>query len=104
MSVSSCEKDEFSTCSVLVRVKHNGKQIEQPSIYLSNDSTISETKYDRLTGGDAIGEAYFDHLKLGSYYFYAKAYSGEDKKSVNGTAMKALTEQGRNYTVIIETN
>jgi hypothetical protein len=104
----ACEKSKPNG-SVLVTAKSEGKALGQAVVYLKKD-TLSNPglpleQFDEVKRADASGQAYFDELTPGKYYFYADGYSPSAKKYVHGDGNVIVVYRTRSntYDLIIDT-
>lgn len=107
--IISCRKDNDHG-NVLVTVKYNGKSMDQPTIYMKKGTltnpNIPLTDYDKSMSGDAAGQATFEDLAPGDYFFFAQAYSNSKGNYASGE--NSVTVKSRNrensYEVTINCN
>lgn len=105
----SCKKDTDHG-SVLITVKYNGQVISEPMIYMKagtlTNPNIPLSKFDKSMSGDASGQATFEDLAPGNYYFYGKGYSSSKATYVTGEVGVTIRSRWRQnwYEVAINTH
>lgn len=103
----SCEKEEGNG-NILVTVNYNGQAVSQAGIYLKrgNDTinVVPPPEFDKQTGADAIGQAYFSNLQPDVYTLFAKGYCQQKGGLVKGKAFVTVKQRYRQneYNVTIE--
>lgn len=102
LSIPGCRKDKKSApADVEVYVKHHGALIPSAKVYVKSNAEefpgTTPSLYDdsATTGGvgDASGQAHFEDLTAGSYYFYATGYDSTIMDDVMGGISLTIEEK-----------
>ncbi|MBL7922281.1 MAG: hypothetical protein JNJ40_18345 [Bacteroidia bacterium] len=104
--LQSCQKQNDGYGSILAHAQCRNNALDQPMIYIKEDSQASTSSFDYKQSGDAIGEAYFTNLKPGTYYVYARGYDPVNKLYVSGSKsiVVAHRERQNEYKVVVDAN
>lgn len=105
---ASCQKDDLNgNGTVLVTARENGVAVPQALIYLKADTLANPglplAQYDQSMRADASGQASFEDLKPGNYYFFATGFSETDQRTVTGETHLTIIRRYRqnDYTITI---